>query len=48
MQGADTVTGNDFHGPATLRDLLGSQFVHDVVLRTGQQSPSISATGSCP
>ncbi|WP_239381707.1 ATP-binding protein [Frankia sp. CIT1] len=33
----DTVTGNDFRGLTTLRDLLGPQFVHGIVLHTGRQ-----------
>ncbi len=34
---ADTVTGDDFRGLATLRDLLGPQFVQGIVLNTGRQ-----------
>ncbi|HEX3779784.1 MAG TPA: ATP-binding protein [Pseudonocardiaceae bacterium] len=33
---ADTVTGEDFRGLATLRDLIGPQFVQGIVLHTGR------------
>jgi predicted AAA+ superfamily ATPase len=33
----DTVTGEDFRGLATLRDLLGDQFSRGIVLHTGRQ-----------
>lgn len=33
----DTVTGEDFRGLATLRDLLGDQFSQGIVLHTGRQ-----------
>jgi uncharacterized protein len=34
----DTVTAEDFRGLATLRDLVGPQFVQGIVLHTGRQS----------
>lgn len=34
---SDTVTADDFRGLATLRDLLGAQFVQGIVLHTGRQ-----------
>jgi len=33
---AETVTAEDFRGLATLRDLLGPQFVRGIVLHTGR------------
>jgi predicted AAA+ superfamily ATPase len=34
---ADTVTAGDFRGLAALRDIVGPQFVHGIVLHTGRQ-----------
>jgi hypothetical protein len=34
---ADTVTADDFRGLATLRDLVGTQFIQGIVLHTGRQ-----------
>jgi uncharacterized protein len=34
---ADIVTADDFRGLATLRDLLGAQFVQGIVLHAGRQ-----------